>query len=154
MTPDLLNSNPRELKLRNELATIHKDLHEKGLEAEDLAVFIIGSGEMIIGECVKPGDGGSIADRIMSVKNPKRYLRIQVMKPDSMSVNQIIFDLDALEYGGKIDVKAPAAYWVRDQSVEGQITICAILMGYFQQKVMSRAAAAGIIAPNQGLKGR
>lgn len=150
MTPDLQNSireSQKEQNLKIELEKARTFAIENGIDPDKVAVFVLGPNEMVIGET----DSDQLLHADVTVKNPKRYLRLQSVSDQGLQINLILLDFDALKGDCRMHVKALAAYWVKDQSMEGQISTLSLFISYFKTRAQNRATEAGLIVPSSGI---
>lgn len=154
MTNDLqasIRESQKEQQRKSELDKVHKFVRDNGINPDELAVFILGPNEMIIGEV---NGRASLLEPGIAVKNPKRYLRLQQATSQGLSIQLVLCDLDALTGDGQMYVRANAAYWLKEQSLEGQIGTLSLYIQYFKLKAANKAAEAGLIVPPSGILSR
>lgn len=154
------NSQSSQDGKKHELEKIHDQLRDKGYKKLNmLAVFIIGNGDMILGEVVGTNhptinDFDNLVGRPIEVLNPKRYMRIQGMNAQTgaFSLNLFMLDFDCFEEG-IMQVQAPAAYWLTATSIETQIETLKLLLKYFEARMINRARSAGLTIVDSKIKG-
>src|SRR6267154_1273409 len=151
MSNDSSNSPNAATQTTTELDELKKELKEKGIDTEKLAVLMIG-GEQILGEVVHEDRDIMTDDRLVGnlvrLKNPKRYMRLQRMTQDgsAMSVDVFVGGLDLIEDdGSEIQVHALGGYWLRKLGLNSQRELMKTLVMFFKHRTMARAAKAGLI---------
>lgn len=145
---DSIQDSRKEQQTKIELDKAYAFVKENGIVPENLAVFIMGPNEMIIGETFSPE---LLPEYAVQVKNPKRYLRLQQAVNGALTINLVLLDFDALNGEGLMHVRASAAYWLNEQSLDGQISTLSLYIQYFKLRAANKAAEAGIIVPPSGI---
>lgn len=138
-------NSPQESKTNPELEKLRSQVSDKGYDPNELAVFFLGGSEMVIGE-VKDIYEGALVGSTVGIRNPKRYMRLQQVSGQGIAITLFVGDLDCVDEG-TMWVNVPAAYWVRETSERAQIETLKLIMQYFNQRALSRAAEAGIELP-------
>ncbi len=156
MNADSPSSTVTELKIltrKTDVQEMMERIKDKGYDPSRLAVFFLDGKEMLIGEVdreVRQGAYEDLLSETIWVRNPKRYMRIQQVTQAGVAITTFIGDLDAVD-SGTIQVRAVAAYWLKDIGEESQRNTLKILLQYFEQKAQSRAAEAGLVFPQRQL---
>jgi hypothetical protein len=128
---------------RISIQSLFKELERDGFKNPSaLAVIGVVSNEQFIGEV--EGEPPDIVGKRLVLRNPKRFLRLQVMHEDQkIAVQFVIGPLDMVE-GGFIQVFPAYAYYLKNLEVQSQGAMLELLVEYERKK---RAAESGLIVP-------
>ena len=146
-------------RLKTEVEKQKEELNKHKVVFPNLIIAAVGA-EQFIGEihhfldssmhaANERGETEQLVGTPIEIRNPKRFIRLQQMRPDgNVSVATFVADLDAID-GGIIQVLPTMAYWVDKQSLVSQIEILKLLNKYFQSKM---ASSIGLTLPDTKLK--
>jgi hypothetical protein len=150
----MLTDKRKYLKTEKEVALL-QTLEDAGVETQALAVFITGAGEQLIGECLEGYvlKNKSLVGVPYTVKNPKRFIRIQNVSREGMSIQFMIGDLDMIEEG-EVEVIANIAYWLEKQGDTTREEMLALYVQFLERKIRNKAVAAGLVLPNERITAR
>jgi hypothetical protein len=129
------------------LEQVHKMLGDK-VDIKTLAVLGLGPAEQIIGEII--GEPSSLVIGSVKVKDPKRYLRIQQMTQEGLSISFMIGDLDMMD-SGTVEARPNWGYYVKDMGTRGQTDLLRLYVDFLERRSVNRAKEAGLHLPTRGL---
>lgn len=92
----------------------------------------------------------------LTMKNPKRLIRIQKMTPDGsrIQIDPFIGPLDLMENdGSEIEIRAVLGYWIIALKDPSQYAYLTALVGFYRQLVVNRALESGLSLPGHMARG-
>jgi hypothetical protein len=120
-------------------------LKSEGIENPDNICVVLMTTDSIIGETVRDEEAyESFLTEGVSIRDPKRLVRIQRLTPEGLNVESAIIDFDMMVDGGSVLIRGQGVYFLTDLGPEGQVTLLKMLLGYFNTARKRRAAAVGI----------
>jgi hypothetical protein len=155
-------SSPNGSQSTPELESVHEEMKKQGMNPEALVMCVVGQNESIFGEVydfpsylVEDPEThekvpASIFEKgdVVAVKNPKRFIRMNVqMGPGQMGFQLIFSDFDFID-GGVMEVKPTAAFFLSWLDADSQLRYCKAYLGWLDGKRKAQAKAAGLILPD------
>lgn len=135
---------------KNQLKQLIEDLREKGIiNFKDLAVLSTGA-EQYIGECPY---GTPIAGSQVTLFNPKRLAKYEMrhpQNPNMILVDYMVGDIDFISEG-RVEIYPLMAYFIEKQDIDCQVSMAKLYLEYFERKLLTKVADAGLTLPGSGL---
>lgn len=112
---------------------------EGHVNVDALMVVMMGQ-EQVLGECIGTTIEGQLE---ITLKNPKRFLRLQQVQPGNFRIDFLIIDLDHMS-SGKATFFPSGFYYLKDMDTLSQLRMLLLYATYLENKKVARAAQAGI----------
>jgi hypothetical protein len=138
--------------LTTKLKQLEANLREKGVDVASLAVVSVNGTEQVIGEVDRhlvPRDAHLVGFRL-TVKNPKRFLRLQRVANGGIVTDFIIGDMDMIS-GGYLEIIPAFGYRLSDLNEESQTEMLSLYTEYIDRRNANRAAESGLVLPGKDI---
>lgn len=123
--------------------TLSADLAAAGIDVEQLAVIYVGNDQYLAEVLNTSSEDGRFE---VFLKNPRRLVRLQGVREKVFSFELLLIDLDFID-SGEITVWPDVFYKLSDLDQTSRVRYMSLYSRYLKDKMLAKAAAAGIVAP-------
>ena len=130
-----------------------EELNQKGVVAENLAIFHVGSDQIMAELEGGDDDFDQLNEHIqkygfVSIDNPKRILRLQQVQGSGVVLSYMMGDFDLVERG-EVNIAPTCWYRVVSQSPKSIYAILNLYKEYLDRRMQLKAEDAGLVLPER-----
>ncbi len=146
-------SEKKTMEKTSKVTQIEGELRNKGWNVEKYVSFMITSGEQVVGELsvfdqafVKFDE--LLDGRAVKIIGPKRFVRLQQMSPQGISVLMLIGEWDVVDpKEGHLWIKPITGFRWADQDLATYEELISMVEEFVKRSSMAKAMAAGLVMP-------